>query len=68
MTSFEHSGLYRAVTDESPTFDPGEILSGEFYSLAEIEAMLARDPEDFTHCFRSLFRWYTERFSHSNIL
>jgi hypothetical protein len=56
------------VTDESATFDPGEILSGEFYSLAEIEAMLARDPEDFTHCFRSLFRWYTERFSHSNIL
>ena len=63
MTSYEHSGLYRATTDETPTFDPGEILSGEFHSLEEIESMVARDPEDFTHCFRSLFRWYRERFA-----
>ena len=62
-TSFEHSGLYRAVTDETPTFDPEEILSGEFCSLEEIERQIARDPDDFTHCFRSLFRWYTDRFT-----
>ena len=63
MTSFEHSGLYRTTTDETPTFDPNEILSGEFHPLAEIESMIARDPDDFTHCFRSLFRWYRERFA-----
>ena len=62
-TAFEHSGLYRAVTDETPTFDPGEILSGEFLPMAEIAAMIERDPDDFTHCFRSLFRWYYERFA-----
>ena len=62
MTSFEHSGLYRTITDETPTFDPGEILSGDFYELADIQAMIARDPDDFTHCFRALFQWYMERF------
>ena len=61
-TSFEHSGLYRATTDETPVFDPGEILSGEFLPLDVIRTMIDRDPEDFTHCFRSLFRWYLERF------
>ena len=60
-TSYEHSGLYRTTTDETPVFDPEEILSGEFRSLAEIESMIARDPDDFTYCFRSLFRWYIER-------
>ena len=58
QTSFEHSGLYRATTDQAPTFDPGEILSGEFHSLDEIETMIQRDPDDFTHCFRALFQWY----------
>lgn len=62
-TSYEHSGLYRAVTDETPVFDPEEILSGEFHPLPEIDAMIQRDPEDFTYCFRSLFRWYLERFN-----
>jgi len=61
-TSYEHSGLYRAVTDDTPTFDPGEILSGEFRTLDEITAMVERDPDDFTYCFRSLLRWYLERF------
>ncbi len=63
-TSFEHSGLYYAVTDETPVFDPEEILSGEFRPFAEIAAMIARDPDDFTHCFRSLFRWYQENILH----
>ncbi|HEY0982867.1 NUDIX hydrolase [Schlesneria sp.] len=61
-TSYEHSGLYRAVTDETPTFDPEEILSGEFRPIGEIQSMIERDPDDFTHCFRALFRWYLERF------
>ena len=61
-TSFEHSGLYRATTDQTPTFDPVEILSGEFRPMDEIASMVERDPDDFTHCFRSLFQWYRERF------
>jgi 16S rRNA (adenine1518-N6/adenine1519-N6)-dimethyltransferase len=64
-TSFEHSGLYRAVTDAAPVFDPVEILSGEFHELGEIERMITHDPDDYTHCFRSLFRWYIERFAKS---
>ena len=61
-TSFEHSGLYRTITDETPIFDPEEILSGEYYPLATIEQMVANFPDDFTHCFRSLFHWYLQRF------
>ena len=61
-TAFEHSGLYRAITDDTPTFDPGEILSGEFRSIHEIEQLVAADPDDFTACFRALFQWYLERF------
>lgn len=61
-TSFEHSGLYRTTTDQVPIFDPEEILSGEFHTLHEIQRMITADPDDFTYCFRSLFRWYLERF------
>lgn len=62
-TSFEFSGLFRTVTDAIPTFDPGEIASGEYLPLDEIAARLDRDPLDFTPCFRTLFRWYCERFA-----
>jgi len=54
------------VTDATPTFDPEEILSGEFHSLTEIEQMVANDPDDFTFCFRALFRWYLDRFVNSS--
>lgn len=57
-TSYEHSGLYRTVTDEPPVFDPGEIESGAFYDLAEIAAWVKSAPDDFTPCFRTLFEWY----------
>jgi len=61
-TSYEHSGLYRTMTDDPPCFDPGEILSGEFLTLTEISNRLALAPQDFTPCFRVLFAWYVERF------
>ena len=57
-TSFEHSGFYRTTTDATPVFDPDEILSGEFRPIVEIQALIAQNPDDFTACFRSLFRWY----------
>jgi isopentenyl-diphosphate Delta-isomerase len=61
-TSYEHSGLFRTMTDQTPRFDPNEIASGEFLPLSEIASRLAHDPTDFTPCFRVLFHWYCERF------
>lgn len=57
-TSFEHSGLFRTVTDEPPCFDPGEIESGEFLPLEEITRRISETPERFTPCFRTLFGWF----------
>ena len=57
-TSYEFSGLYRTVTDAEPRFDPGEIESGAFYPLADVATWVERTPEEFTPCFRTLFRWY----------
>jgi isopentenyldiphosphate isomerase len=57
-TSFEHSGLFRTVTDDPPCFDPGEIESGEFLTLVEIARRVDESPELFTPCFRTLFAWY----------
>ena len=57
-TSYEHSGLFRAVTDDPPVFDPGEIESGEFLQLTEVARRLAESPGQFTPCFRTLFAWF----------
>jgi 16S rRNA (adenine1518-N6/adenine1519-N6)-dimethyltransferase len=60
QTANEHSVLYRAVTDDEPTFDPIEIESGAYFTLDEIATMLDRDPHQFTPPFRILFLWYVE--------
>jgi isopentenyldiphosphate isomerase len=65
-TSFEHSGLYKAVTDQPPVFNAEEILSGEFHSIHQIRSMIDQDPDDFTACFRALFHWYLDQFPVSN--
>ena len=57
-TANEHTVLYRATTDQTPAFDPGEVAYGRFFRLDEIEAMIALEPERFTPPFRTLFRWY----------
>ena len=57
-TANEHTALYRTVTDDRPTPDPGEIASIEFREPAEIATMLEREPERFAPPFRVLFRWY----------
>ncbi len=57
-TSYEHSVLYRAVTDTPPQFDPGEIESGAFYPLIEVARWVQSTPEEFTPCFRTLWEWY----------
>ena len=62
-TANEFTVLYRAITDEPPCFDPGEIVGGDFYELAEIDAWLDRAPEDFSPPFQVAYRWY--RVNHS---
>jgi isopentenyl-diphosphate delta-isomerase type 1 len=59
-TSYEHSGLFRTMTDEPPCFDPGEIESGAFLSLDEVSRRVAASPDSFTPCFRTLFAWYVK--------
>ena len=61
-TSYEHSGLFRTMTDDLPRFDPVEIESGEFLPINEVRRRVTESPELFTPCFRTLFAWYVERF------
>jgi isopentenyl-diphosphate delta-isomerase len=57
-TSYEHTVLYRTVTDVPPVFDPVEIESGEFVSLERLRGWMQERPSDFTPCFRVLWGWY----------
>lgn len=57
-TSYEHSVLYRINTDDPPKFLPEEILSGDYYPLDRIDRWVAERPDDFTPCFRSLWKWF----------
>lgn len=61
-TSFEHSALYRLVTDTAPRFDAGEIASGGYWPLRAVADWIDRHPDDFTPCFVTLFRWYERQF------
>ncbi len=56
-TAFEHTVLYRLITDETPTPDPMEIKSIEYHSFAKIEQMVQQTPELFTPPFRELVDW-----------
>lgn len=59
-TSYEHTVIYRADTDQTPTFLAEEIETGGFYSLEAIEDWISRRPDDFSRCFVGLFRWLVE--------
>jgi len=58
-TSYEHSALYRATTDEPPTFLTEEILDGAYHAPEHITRWVANRPDDFTPCFRSLWAWFS---------
>lgn len=62
-TSYEHTVIYRADTDQAPTFLADEIETGGFYSLDAIDDWIARRPDDFSRCFVVLFRWLVEHLS-----
>ena len=62
MMAYEHSMLYRTITDESPVFDPEEILDGWYWAPGEIEQRLESEPDRFAPVFRVLYRWYISRY------
>jgi 16S rRNA (adenine1518-N6/adenine1519-N6)-dimethyltransferase len=57
-TSYEHTVLYRTITDAAPRLDPHEIAAATFHSLNDIACMIAREPHAFSPCFVTLFQWY----------
>jgi isopentenyl-diphosphate delta-isomerase len=59
-TAYEHSVLFRTVTDEEPVLHPEEIENVKYCDIKEIESMIVRSPELFAPPFRELFRWYLE--------
>ncbi len=61
-TAYEHTVLYRAVSDELPTPDPGEIAEARFVPWSEVIELLRTHPEKFSPPFRLLVEWYDGQF------
>ena len=60
-TGREHSLLFLARARDGgpqPRPNPEEIIEGDFFAPEEIEARLLRAPQEFSPCFRLLFRSY----------
>ena len=57
-TSQEHTVLYRHVTSQPVHCDPQEITAVEWLSLDEVAQLIDRQPELFSPCVVTLFRWY----------
>jgi len=60
-TANEHTVLYRLISDQEPTPDPGEILRLEVVTLAKAKRLLDDDPDDFSSPLRVLLRWYFQQ-------
>jgi dTDP-glucose 4,6-dehydratase len=60
-TCYEHTALYRLVTDTAPIPNLDEMDSVEFVSLADAKARLAADPDDFSPPFRVLLDWFLQQ-------
>ncbi len=61
-TAYEFTALFRAVTDQVPTLDPGEVAGSEYVSLPELQRRIAAEPHRYTPPFKSLVEWYCENF------
>lgn len=59
-TANEFTALFRTVTDDVPTFDPGEVADGEYVALDELQRRVAAEPQRYTPPFRSLLQWYCD--------
>jgi len=62
-TCYEHTVVYRTLTDAPPTFRREEIETGDYYSLPAIEAWLAARPAEFSQGFGTLFAWYRDNWA-----
>lgn len=57
-TAYEHTVLYRVVTDEVPIPDPVEIAEAKFVVWEAVISELGENPEKFSPPFRLLVEWY----------
>ncbi len=55
----EHVRFYLARTDATPVPNPDEVESGAFYTLDQVEALIASPGTLFAPTFRMLFFFYT---------
>jgi len=63
--AYEHTVLYRALSDETPIPDPGEIESVHYFDVERLSQLIEESPHDFTPPFRELFCWYVENYENS---
>lgn len=58
---WEHVRFYVARTAHEPTPDPAEVAHGAFYTLDEVEDLIASDHTHFAPTFRALYILYATR-------
>ncbi len=56
LTGQEFVWVYRATVSATITPDPGEIIDGRWCTADELDAWMARTPDDFTSTFTYLWR------------
>ena len=62
-TAYEHTVLYRAVSDAVPVPHPEEIAEARFVPWSEVVELLRTNAEKFSPPFRLLVEWYDQRFA-----
>lgn len=60
---WEHVRFYISRTNHEPEPNPDEVESGAFYTLDEVEDLIARSDTNFAPTFRMLYYLYTTRFA-----
>lgn len=58
LTAWEHSLLYRCVTDDEPTPDPAEIDEVLSHTLQDWAELIEQEPLEFAPVFIELWNWY----------
>jgi len=61
-TAYEFTALFRAITDQIPTLDPGEVAGSEYVALPTLQRRIAVEPDRYTPPFKQLVAWYCEQF------
>lgn len=62
-TSWEFTVLFRTVSDDHITPDPGEMTAIRWMTVPEISEWMKKSPNDYSPAFQVLFRWYCEQFA-----